>query len=175
MAYRQKFNFGTARTFVFWDTVACPVPEGLDAETVVRNIHLGLCKRGYLHLSKVKVYGNVPEMAAGAFATAGLPMSHVPPGTKGACRKAIFVDFMYELIGRRDAVNTLLICEDISEDEAFEYAFILLRMERNFNFLLARPNKESETKNIYDEPNVWLWSDLSNEPKEEEEEEEEEE
>ncbi|CAA7030516.1 unnamed protein product [Microthlaspi erraticum] len=151
-----------APTIVFWDTVACPIPEGLDAETVVKNISTALYEEGYINLQKIKAYGDVFEMVeeSGGFATVGLPMCHVPKESEGACLTNILIDSLYEGIRRDLNLNLMLIVDDISELRQFKYPFVFLHKADNLNFLLAQP--EVSSMSVYKPlESVWDWSSLA--------------
>ncbi|CAA7030523.1 unnamed protein product [Microthlaspi erraticum] len=150
-----------AKTIVYWDTVDCPIPEGLDAQTVVRNIYQGLYRSDYRAEPHFMAYGDVPQMASetGGFANIGIPMVHVPAGTKGGCRDAILVDFIAETIGLDYPLNSMLILGDISRDLVFQRAFNYMGMTPSLNFLLAQPTLKS--KKLVNLDTVWLWSSLS--------------
>ncbi|ESQ43975.1 hypothetical protein EUTSA_v10006264mg [Eutrema salsugineum] len=66
-------KYAEAKTCVFWDTEDCPIPKGLNPESVYRNIRRALANKGYHGEVTIWAYGDKNQIP-GYFESAGIKL-----------------------------------------------------------------------------------------------------
>ncbi|ESQ47231.1 hypothetical protein EUTSA_v10027969mg [Eutrema salsugineum] len=66
-------KYSEAKTCVFWDMEDCPIPNGLNPESVYRNIRTALASKGYRGEVTIWAYGDKNQIP-GYFESAGIKL-----------------------------------------------------------------------------------------------------
>lgn len=78
--FTVSLNVAEAKTGVFWDVKECPIPTGLDPDSIFRNIKSALAKNGYYGELTIMPYCDKNQFPDGPddFESAGMKL--VPEG-----------------------------------------------------------------------------------------------
>ncbi|CAA7033283.1 unnamed protein product [Microthlaspi erraticum] len=167
--YRRESHFSTsvetmsnkyseAKTCVFWDIEDCPIPDGLDPESVAKNIKSALVKKGYLGEVTIWAYGDKYQIQD-YYQSAGIKL--LPEGDKHARVRRMYGDFYLWLGGNQvhGLTNMMVISGDNSD-----FASCLQDCKAaDQNILLAKPEDAPRRCGgcrvfVTDE---WIWVSLS--------------
>lgn len=74
-------RYKSAKTAVFWDMEDCPLPDGLNAVEVSRNIRKALKKLNYEAKASIYAYGDTDQIKAGLNSTGYVVKQHPDAGS----------------------------------------------------------------------------------------------
>ncbi|ESQ47564.1 hypothetical protein EUTSA_v10022386mg [Eutrema salsugineum] len=124
----------SAETFVLWDTQDCPLPAGLDALDVTKNIESFLREKGFHGDVSLMPYLSVNNTSMGGYS--GFGLSFVDEDCSG---------LTWSCDSRRHrALNLVLILGDIDlMAHGLLRAIHFLKSRFNYNVILTQPQKAS--------------------------------
>lgn len=159
-AFYVLYNLVEAETAVFWDVDSCPIPSGVDLDTIYKNIRTALENYGYRGNVTIRAFGE-RNMIRDDFFNAGIMF--VPEEDELDRADQIMEDvylWTMDVDHRSKPSNLLIISGDISDDLATHAERISLLKCQNHNVLIAQPEEPSEAL-LYYVSFVWLWESLS--------------
>ncbi|XP_010491601.1 PREDICTED: uncharacterized protein LOC104769152 [Camelina sativa] len=149
----------SSSTVVIWDLEECPIPEGLDASDVCRNVNESLHQgEGYV---LIRAYFDFFKFI-GEIGSSTVQVIHVPSEAKEERRKKILVELLaFVAKFYYTPVNIMLVVGDISEHHQFRRALIFLKNQNFHNVFLALPHLPSSEEVLDTVSGFWLWKNLS--------------
>ncbi|CDY19273.1 BnaC01g32070D [Brassica napus] len=147
-----------ARTCVFWDTVAYPLPAGLHSNDVLQNIEDALSERGYSGRVSVTAFLNDHPSPPGF---TGCYVSYLNDGERDARHWQIALHLLAAARRTRiEPLNHMLLMGDISGHIELLRTIYLLNLRFSYNVILTQPPPENASSG---EPlgKDWLCSSLS--------------
>lgn len=159
-------EFVVADTGVFWDIAYCPIPSGLDPETIYQNIKQALKDMGYYGKLSIFAYGDENQNPKD-IETGGIKC--VFAGDEQTRVNKILHDLTFWGIRRKNEerrANVMVISGSKFEDELYVKFLGYLR-SLNTNILLAQPEDlpnpgdEASGTLLRNVSEVWLWKSLA--------------
>ncbi|KAL0690438.1 hypothetical protein Bca4012_090116 [Brassica carinata] len=147
-----------ARTCVFWDTVAYPLPAGLHSDDVLQNIEDALSERGYCGRVSVTAFLDDHPSPPGF---TGCYVSYLKDGERDARHWQIALHLLAAARRTRiEPLNHMLLMGDISGHIELLRTIYLLNLRFSYNIILTQPPRENASSG---EPlgKDWLCSSLS--------------
>ncbi|XP_010469125.1 PREDICTED: uncharacterized protein LOC104749234 [Camelina sativa] len=154
-------NAEAKKICVFWDVVECPIPDGLDPDSVYRNIESALEKKGCLPRNvSIRAYGDKNHDLMDEFLLANIMF--LPAGDSMARFRRMGHDFFGWGINNRN--SSLMV---ISRDNTEFASSLRVYKKTGFNILVAQPENGIERCPNCRKPleeiitDEWLWESLS--------------
>ncbi|CAN6990795.1 unnamed protein product [Brassica rapa subsp. trilocularis] len=147
-----------ARTCVFWDTVAYPLPAGLHSDDVLQNIEDALSERGYSGRVSITAFLDDHPSPPGF---TGCYVSYLNDGERDARHWQIALHLLAAARRTRiEPLNHMLLMGDISGHIELLRTIYLLNLRFSYNVILTQPPPENASSG---EPlgKDWLCSSLS--------------
>lgn len=78
-----EWQYGQAKTSVWWDIENCQVPKGCDPHLIAQNVSSALANMDYMGPVSISAYGDtnkIPASVQHALSSTGIALNHVPAG-----------------------------------------------------------------------------------------------
>ncbi|WZZ18015.1 uncharacterized protein LOC103841884 [Brassica rapa] len=161
-------EYAEAKTGVFWDVKECPIPTGLDPDSIFRNIKSALAKKGYYGELTIMPYCDKNQFPDGPddFESAGMKLVPEDEARRYKTMSRELCSWFCFDRGDDEFTNLMVISGDNMD---FLSTLQMFKQRDPVNILLAQPENAPRwcpkctrpLENLVAESGEWFWESLA--------------